>query len=192
MSKRPPYQWIADVGSVLLVGFVIAAYRFLPGRIPTWFFTLAYLVAAAVLAGALTELWLLIRDYRAGRLFPMRNASLFILLLTLVGLPLYLIYAAATGQNPGPSTLLLVPVMLTFAIRNLFRVRLDELSIRAKTGFRSPTEVPLFAVDDIGITDDRITIFREGKAAIQLLRVFFFPRHWTALRERLRSLQSTT
>ncbi len=192
MSKRPPYQWVADAGSVLLVVFVIAAYRFLPGRIPAWLFTLAYLVAAAVLAGALTELWLLIRDYRAGRLFPMRNASLFILLLTLVGLPLYLIYAAATGQDLGPSTLLLVPVMLTFAIRNLFRARLDELSLRAKTGFRAPTEVPLFAIDNITITDDRITIIRNGQPEIQLLRVFFFPRHWTALRERLQSIQSAT
>ena len=142
--RRPPYQLVADVGSVILVVFILVAYRFLPGAVPNWAFALAWVVAAAVLVGVLTELYLFYREYRAGVLFPMRNASLFILLLSVVGLPLYVAYNFATGQYLGPSTLLLIPVLLAFATRNLFRVHLDTVTLRAKTGFRSPVEVPLF------------------------------------------------
>jgi hypothetical protein len=46
--------------------------------------------------------------------------------------------------------------------------------------------VPLFAIDEIRVADDRITVFRDGKPSIVLLRVFFFPSHWAALGERLR------
>ena len=145
---------------------------------------------AAVLIGVLTELYFYLRDYRAGVLFPMRNASLFILLLSVVGLPLYLIYLAISGQPPGPSTLLLVPVLLAFATRNLFRVRIDNLSVRAKTGFRAPIEVPLFRVEDVAMSDDRITITSDTGRPIHLLRAFFFPRHWAGLVERLRHLNT--
>lgn len=187
--KQAPYQLIADVGSVALVLFVIVAYRFFPGEVPDWAFTLAWIVAALVLMATLTELYLLWRDYRAGLLFPMRNASLFILLLSVVGLPLYVGYLLATGQNPGPSTLLLVPVLLTFATRNLFRVRIDQLTVRAKTGFRSPVEVPLFGIENVAFGDDRITITSDQQRPIVLLRAFFVPSHWKVLRERLTELK---
>lgn len=190
MSRRPPYQLIADVGSVALVVFVILAFRFFPGEVPAWAFSLAYGVAALVLIGVVTELYFFWRDYRAGVLFPMRNASLFILLLCIVGLPLYLAYLAATGQPPGASTLLIVPVMLTFATRNLFRVRIDSLSVRAKTGFRAPIEVPLFRVEDVAVSDDRLIITSDTGRPIHLLRAFFFPSHWAAIVEKLRHLST--
>ncbi|WP_116126120.1 hypothetical protein [Lewinella sp. IMCC34183] len=186
--KTPPYQLIATVGSILLVAFVLAAYRFFPGGMPGWSFTLAWIVAALVLAATVTELWLLWRDYRAGLLFPMRNASLFILLFSVVGLPAYLVFAGVTGRELGPATLLLVPVFLSFATRNLFRVRIDNLTLRAKTGFRAPVEVPLFSISDVSVTDDRITVESDDHRPVQLLRVFFLARHWAALRERLTAL----
>ena len=188
MMKAPPYQLVATVGSVLLVAFVVAAYRFFPGTLPAWSFTLAWVVAALVLLATLTELYLLYRDYRAGYLYPMRNASLFILLFSVVGLPAYLIFAGVTGRELGPATLLLVPVFLTFATRNLFRVRLDSLTLQTKTGFRAPVEMPLFSISGVDVADDRITIQADGRRPVQLLRVFFLRRHWEALRERLSAL----
>ena len=183
--RRPPYQLVADIGSVALVVFIIVAYRFLPGGVPGWAFALAWVVAAVVLLGVLTELYLFYREYRAGVLFPMRNASLFILLLSVVGLPVYVAYKFASGQYLGPSTLLLIPVLLAFATRNLFRVHLDAVTLRAKTGFRSPIEVPLFQVEEVSITDDRITITSARARSIVLLRAFFFRRHWQALVQKL-------
>lgn len=183
--RQAPYRTTADVGSVLLVLFVIAAYRFFPGRLPGWSFTLAYIVSVLVLTGVLTELYFYLRDYRAGLLFPMRNASLLILLLSVIGLPLYLVYLLSTGQNPGPSTLLLVPVLLTFATRNLFRVRIDNLSVRAKTGFRAPIEVPLFRIEDVVVREDRITVTSGTERPIHLLRSFFFSKHWARIVEKL-------
>ena len=188
MQKRPPYQLVADIGSIALVLFVILAYRFLPGRVPEWAFGIAYGVSVTVLVSVLTEIVLLLRDYRAGLLYPMRNASLFIFLLSVVGLPLYLIYLFVSGQPPGASTLLLVPVLLAFATRNLFRVRIDALSVLAKTGFRGPTEVPLFRIDEVRETDARIEITADGYRPIYLLRSFFFPRHWAAIREKIAGL----
>ena len=192
MSRRPPYQLVADVGSVLLVVFIILAYRFFPAQVPGWAFRLAYVVAGLVLLGVGTELYLFWRDYRAGVLFPMRNASLFILLLSLVGLPLYLVYLFASGQDPGPSTLLLVPVLLAFATRNLFRVRIDELSVRAKTGFRAPIEVLLFQLEEVAVGEDRITITSATQRPIYLLRAFFFRRHWAGLVEKLKEISQNT
>ena len=183
--RRPPYQLVADVGSVVLVVFILVAYRFLPGAVPNWAFALAWVVAAAVLVGVLTELYLFYREYRAGVLFPMRNASLFILLLSVVGLPLYVAHHFATGQYLGPSTLLLVPVLLAFATRNLFRVHLDTVTLRAKTGFRSPVEVPLFQLEEVAVSDDRITITSARARPIVLLRAFFFRRHWQSLVQKL-------
>ncbi|PHK98277.1 hypothetical protein CGL56_11280 [Neolewinella marina] len=175
----------------MLIAFILAAYRFFPGQLPGWSFALAWVVAALVLLGTLAELWLMWRDYRAGFLFPMRNASLFILLFSLVGLPAYLVFAGVTGRDLGPSTLLLAPVFLAFATRNLFRVRIDQLSLLAKTGFRAPVEVPLFRITDVAVTDDRITIESDGQRPVQLLRVFFLPGHWRQLRERLTGLATT-
>ena len=189
--RTPPYQLIATVGSVVLVAFVLAAYRFFPGQIPDWAFTLAWVVAALTLLGTLTELWLMWQDYRAGRLYPMRNASLFILIFSIVGLPAYLIFAGATGRELGPSTLLLVPVFLAFATRNLFRVRIDNLSLSAKTGFRAPIEIPLFNITGVEMSDDRMTVHADGARDVQLLRAFFIPSHWQALRERLGALDAT-
>ncbi|THH39264.1 hypothetical protein [Neolewinella litorea] len=189
--KTPPYQLIATVGSILLVAFVLAAYRFFPGQLPPWTFTLAWVVAALVLLGTVMELWLMWRDYRAGYLFPMRNASLFILLFSVIGLPAYLVFAGATGRELGPATLLLVPVFLAFATRNLFRVRIDNLTLQAKTGFRAPVEVPLFQITEVSGTEDKITVHSEGHRPVQLLRVFFLASHWRALRDRLGELATT-
>ena len=188
MMKRPPYQWLADAGSIILVVFVVVAYRFFPQSTPSWAFTVTSVLAVAVLVAVITELTLMFRDYRAGYFFPMRNASLFMLLLSLAGIPLYLLYAWITGLYLGPATLLLIPVFLTLVTRNLFRVRLDSLSLRAKTGFRSPREVPLFKVEEVSFEEDKITIHPDGQPPIQLLRVFFFPVHWKAIRTRLTAL----
>ncbi|MBB4079001.1 hypothetical protein GGR28_001618 [Lewinella aquimaris] len=186
--KTPPYQLIANVGSILLVMFVIAAYRFLPGRMPEWGFSLAWVVAGLVTASLAIELWLLWRDFRSGVLFPMRNASLFILLLSVVGMPTYLIYLLFTGQDPGPSTLLLLPVFLAFAVRNLFRIRIDNLTLRAKTGFRSPVEFPLFDITAVEQDDRSITVQSENGRTVRLLRAFFFPGHWERLSTKLSGL----
>ena len=190
MSRRPPYQYLADVGSIALVLFVVAAYRFFPGSVPDWAFTLAAVAAVGVLVCVVTELYLMYRDYRQGHFFPLRNASFFVLLLSLGGIPLYLLYAWFTGAYLGPATLLLVPVFLTLTTRNLFRVRLDSLSLRAKTGFRSPREVALFNIDEVEQNEDRITVRADGQTPIVLLRVFFFPAHWEAIRGRLENFRN--
>ncbi len=186
--RTPPYQLVANVGSILLVAFVLAAYRFFPGQLPDWSFALAWVVSALVLAGLVAELWLMWRAYRAGEFFPMRNASLFVLLFSLVGIPGYLLYTAATGQVPGPATLLLIPVFLAFAVRNLFRVHLDSISLRAKTGFRSPVEIPLFAIRSVEETEDQLIVQADGHRPVRLLRVFFLSAHWDVLRDRLTAL----
>lgn len=190
MNRRPPYQLLADLGSVALVIFVVCAYSLFPGRVPGWAFTVAWWVSGLVLLGAVTELILLYRDYRAGILFPMRNASFFLLLLTVVGLPVYIIYTAVRGDYLGPATLLLVPVFLTLTIRNLFRVRLDVATLQAKTGFRAPTEIPLFNIENVAIGEDRVTVTAPGQRPIELLRVFFFQEHWDALVAKLRNYRS--
>ena len=191
MSRKPPYQWLADVGSIALVVFVIAAYRFFPQSMPSWTFTLASLLAVLVLVAVVTELVLMFRDYRAGYFYPMRNASFFLLLLSLLAVPAYLAYAWITGLYLGPATLLLIPVYLTLVTRNLFRVRLDSLSLRTKTGFRAPREVPLFNIEEVIVAEDKITVRPDGQPPIQLLRVFFFPTHWEAIRTRLSSLRGS-
>lgn len=191
MSRKPPYQWLADVGSIALVIFVVVAYRFFPQSTPSWTFTLASLLAILVLVCVGTELVLMFKDYRAGYFYPMRNASLFLLLLSLIAVPLYLVYAWVTGLYLGPATLLLIPVFLTLVTRNLFRVRLDSLSLRTKTGFRGPREVPLFNIEEVIVAEDRITVRPEGQAPIHLLRVFFFPTHWDAIRTRLATLRGS-
>jgi hypothetical protein len=76
-------------------------------------------------------------------------------------------------------------------VRNLFRVKIDSVTLEAKTGFRSPTHVPLFEVANVEETEGGINIHTTEGKEIRLLRAFFFPGIWKKLRERLMQVGNT-
>jgi hypothetical protein len=102
-----------------------------------------------------------------------------------VALPILGVYGAVTGQSLEASTMLLVPVFLFMAVRNIFRVKIDSIGLEAKTGFRSPTYVPLFDITKVEETERGIHIYTAEGKDIRLFRAFFFPASWDKLRERL-------
>ncbi|WP_020568463.1 hypothetical protein [Neolewinella persica] len=184
-KKTPPYQLIGWGGSILMVILVGFFYQFQDGRVSSFWMGLMSAISFAVLLMAAMEIWILVTDYQKGHLFPMRNATFFLTGLTVISLPVLGIYAAVTGQALEPSTLLLLPVFLFMLVRNLFRIKIDSVALEAKTGFRSPTYVPLFNVANVEETEGGINIRTTEGKEIRLLRAFFFPRVWKKLRERL-------
>lgn len=189
-KKIPPYQLIGWGGSILLVILVGYFYQFNDGRVGGFWMGLMAATSFAVLLMAVLEIWTLVTDYQKGHLFPMRNATFFLTGLTVIGMPILGIYAAVTGQAIEPSTLLLIPVFLFMLVRNLFRVKIDSVSLEAKTGFRAPTYVTLFNVTKVEESEGGITIQTSEGKEIRLLRAFFFPGIWDKLRERLKQLDS--
>lgn len=148
---------------------------------------MAALSFTALLMFAL-EVWKLVDDYQSGHLFPMRNATFFVVCFSVIALPVLGVYGAVTGQSLEASTTLLVPVFLFMAVRNVFRVTLDGVGLEAKTGFRAPTYVPLFDITRVEETDRGIHIHTAKGKDIRLFRAFFFPANWERLRERLSML----
>lgn len=189
-KKIPPYQLIGWGGSILLVILVGYFYQFNDGRVGGFWMGLMAATSFAVLLMAVLEIWTLVTDYQKGHLFPMRNATFFLTGLTVIGMPILGVYAAVTGQAIEPSTLLLIPVFLFMLVRNLFRVKIDSVSLEAKTGFRAPTYVTLFNVTKVEESEGGITIQTSEGKEIRLLRAFFFPGIWDKLRERLKQLES--
>lgn len=172
---------------VILVGYF---YQFQDGRVSGFWMGLMSAISFAVLLMAVMEIWIMVTDYQEGHLFPMRNATFFLTGLTVIALPVLGIYAAATGQALEPSTLLLLPVFLFMLVRNIFRVKIDSVTLEAKTGFRSPTHVPLFEVANVEETEGGINIHTTEGKEIRLLRAFFFPGIWKKLSERLMQVGS--
>lgn len=189
-KKIPPYQLIGWGGSILLIILVGYFYQFKDGRVGGFWMGLMSATSFVVLLMAVLEIWKLVTDYQQGHLFPMRNATFFLTILTIIGLPILGIYGAATGQALEASTMLLVPVFLFMLVRNLFRVRIDSVAFEAKTGFRAPAYVPLFEISKVEETESGISIQTNGGKEIRLLRAFFFPAIWEKLRERLSKLNS--
>jgi len=189
-KKIPPYQLIGWGGSILMVILVGYFYQFQDGRVSGFWMGLMSAISFAVLLMAVMEIWIMVTDYQEGHLFPMRNATFFLTGLTVIALPVLGIYAAATGQALEPSTLLLLPVFLFMLVRNIFRVKIDSVTLEAKTGFRSPTHVPLFEVANVEETEGGINIHTTEGKEIRLLRAFFFPGIWKKLSERLMQVGS--
>jgi hypothetical protein len=188
LKKFPPYQLIGWVCSLLVVGLVFYFYRFNGGQIGRFWMGLMMALSFAVLLMAALEIWKMATDFQAGYLFPMRNATFFVVCLSVVALPVLGIYGMVTGQSLQASTSLLIPVFLFMAVRNLFRVRIDSVALEAKTGFRAPLYVPLFDVERVEETETGIYIKTSQGKEIRLIRAFFFDSIWARLRERLRSL----
>ena len=188
LKKYPPYQIIAFVGSLLLVAFVVWAYRFRAGAVPGWTLNAAIFVAALVTAMTALGLWQLISDYRKGYLFPLRNATLFLTIFSALAIPVLVVWEMIQPGSMSDSTLLLLPIFLFMVSRNLFRIKIDNVALETKLGLRAPTYVPLFNITRVEEDEGGITICRSDGDDVRLLRVFFFKRDWERMRERLTNL----
>ncbi len=187
-KKIPPYQLIGWGGSILLVILVGYFYQFQDGRVGGFGMGLMASTSFAGLLMATLEIWNLVTDYQKGHLFPMRNATFFVVCFSVVALPILGIYGAVTGQSVEASTMLLIPVFLFMAVRNVFQVTIDSVSLEAKTEFRAPIYVPLFDITKVEETDRGIHIHTAGGKDIRLFQAFFFPGSWEKLRERLKEM----
>lgn len=188
LKKIPPYQIISFIGSLLLVGYVLWAYRFRVGSVPEWTLNAAIFVAALVTVMTLLGLGQLFNDYRKGYLFPLRNATLFLTLLSVVAIPVLVVWELIYPDSLSASTLLLLPVLLFMMSRNLFRVKVDNVALEAKLGLRQPLYIPLYSITRVEEDERGLLISRSDGDDIRLLRVFFFASHWRKLKERLSAL----
>jgi len=188
LKKTPPYQligWVCAILVVLLVGYF---FQFHEGAVGGLWMGLMSTFSFVVLLMFVLEVWKLVGQYQEGYLFPMRNATFFVVCLSVVALPILGVYGAITGRTLQISTMLLIPVFLWMAVRNLFRVTIDGVAMEAKTGFRAPLYVPLFDIKRVEETESGLLIETNEGKEVRLLRAFFFERVWERLRTRLGSL----
>jgi hypothetical protein len=190
MKHLVPYQKIGIGAALLVIILVVWMYQFRSDLPPQWMLWLAGILSGLAYLSGLMEAVVLFREYRQGNLFPMRNATFFLATFTLVAYPIVLVCQQFGPQMLHPGNLLLVPVLLLFLIRGLFRVRLDSVQLEAKTGFRPPYRVPLFRIASVDASERRIVVTSDEGKEVHLLRPFFFAAHWEVLRERLEGLSN--
>ena len=185
-----PYQKVAFVCYVFLPVYIVLHFYLLPGTLPGWTIQIAYVAAGFLVIAFGIEAWKLISDYRAGRLFPIRNATFFVTLFSLAAVPLLGLYFWSSGEEFSLPILLLIPVFLYYSVINLFYVRVDNVSLRARTGFRAPLDVPLFGLDRLEVGEEEIVVGGGEGPGVRLLRGYFFPKDWQRLRARMRALEN--
>lgn len=185
LKKMPPYQIIGWAASLILVALVFYYFQLRGGAVGGFGLGLMGVLSCTVLLMFALEVYQLVSGYQRGELFPMRNATFFVVCFSVVALPVLGVYGAVTGQTLPVSTLVLIPVFLFMAARNLFRVTINSVALEAKTGFRAPTYVPLFDVQRVEENETGLVIRTASGPDIRLLRAFFFGSVWNRLRERL-------
>lgn len=188
MQHLAPYQKIGLAAALLVVVLVVWMYQFRTDLPAAWMLWSAGGFSGLAFLSGVMEAAVLYREYRRGHLFPMRNATFFMAAFTLLAYPLVLIYQLIGQPFLHLGNLLLVPVLLLFLLRGLFKVRMDDVQFAAKTGFRAPYRVPIYRIVSVEVTDRRIVVTSDEGREIHLLRAFFFARHWATLRKKLEGL----
>ncbi len=185
-----PYQKVAFVCYLSLPVFIVVNYYLLPDRLPDWLGTIAWVLAGYLLIAFFVEGYLLVSDYLAGRLFPLRNMTFFVTVFSLVAVPLLGVFFWMRGEYYAAPTVLLIPVFFYYCVTHLHFVRIDKVSLQAKTGFGAPVDVPLFGLERIEVGEEEIVADAGSGVGIRLLRGYFFKKDWQQLRRRMKELQN--
>lgn len=191
LKKFPPYQIIATLGSLLLIAYVVWAFQVRETEPPDWTMNAAIFVSALVAVMTLLGIGKMVMDYRQGYLFPLRNATLYLTILTALAIPVMVVWELIEPYSFRPATLLLLPVFLFVVSRNLFRIKVDNVAMEAKLGLRPPVYTPLFNINSVEEDEQGLTIRRNDGGSLRVLRVFFFKGDWDRMRERLLSISTS-
>jgi hypothetical protein len=179
-----PYQRIAHILSIVLL-LAVAYLVVYPTGLPGWVLTTGWVLAGALFAAWGMELWQLIRQFRAGQLFLVRNLTFYVTLATLILIPTVLVGSGTGGF--GPATWLLLPIILFQGTRNLGRVVIDRVAILFKLGAAPGISVPRFQVEAVSAQADQLIVTTPARE-ITLPRRYFYPAQWQRLREELQSM----
>ncbi|MEL6273855.1 MAG: hypothetical protein AAFU03_01960 [Bacteroidota bacterium] len=181
-----PYQRLARFLAIVLLFVLI--YLQASIRPLEWVITLAYTITVPILAAFLLDCYFLIRDFRRGDLFLIRNLTLLVVAFTIIAIPVYLIQGLVIGRSMAPSSWIILSLALYLSVQSLFHVRLDNVSLRLKTGFVPSLELPLFSFRSVQVGEDFIDLKLENGQQRRLRRSYFFPKDWKRLQERLSKL----
>ncbi|MEO0731738.1 MAG: hypothetical protein AAFZ52_02815 [Bacteroidota bacterium] len=191
----PPYRKIGWACVFILLLGIIFFYEgaYFPERMSERSLAIArgaVVVVSVVLALMCTlALGILLRDYRRGHLFLLRNISLLLFgLAGVVIIPAILIYEIVTGSYVDPRTLLIIPMALWMLIQNLSWVLIDNVRFLVRMGMADGLEAPLFRISQVTEDERGLKVVIDGGEPIPLLRAFFSAKVWTRLRARLLSL----
>ena len=178
-----PYQRLARLLAIILL-FVLIYLQASP-RPAGWMITLTYALTAPILAAFFLDSYFLIRDYRRGDLFLIRNLTLLVVAFTIVAIPVYLIQGIIINRPLAPSSWVILSLAIYLSVQSIFHLRLDNVSLRLKTGFVPSLEIPLFTLQSVEVDEDFIDLKLEDGQQRRLRRRYFFANDWRRLRERL-------
>jgi len=178
-----PYQRLARLLAIILL-FILIYLQASP-RPNEWIITLAYALTAPILAAFVLDSYFLVRDYRRGDLFLIRNLTLLVVAFTVVAIPVYLIQGLLINRPLAPSSWVILSLAIYLSVQSIFHLRLDNVSLRLKTGFVPSLEIPLFTLRSVDLSEDFIELKLEDGQQRRLRRRYFFPHDWQRLKERL-------
>lgn len=181
-----PYQRYSRILSFILVALV--ALLFLWPTAPAFLVTIGYALATLVFAAFLLDAYFLFKDFQKRHLFFIRNTSLLISVFTSLLFPFLLAFNPPTQPELW---LIFYPVFLSYSISNLFRVRMDQVSMSIKTGVGKPQEITLFQIEQTLLTEEHVDIMLNNGEQFRLEGSHFFSSDWVRLRERLSEWQKS-
>lgn len=173
-----PYERVGLVAATAVALYVVLDQYLLPAGLPEWADFPAGVFGAYLLLYFGYVVYLRLRDYRRGHLFPLRNLTLFVNLLGVVALPVLL--WREYGADPATrGMLLLVPFFYFVVVRSLAYVYLDAVRLRVQFGPLRSVDAARFNLD-ARVDDDRLRI-TTGAEEVTLLRSYFFTGDWRRL-----------
>lgn len=186
LKRLPPYLIAGMVGTLLLL-LLFFVQRARATALPAELIIAGYATATVVSLAAIAELFGLIRDYRAGHWFPLRSTSFLTAIIAWIGLPAYLIFTVV-ADSLEESTVWIAAAMLFVSVTGLSALRLSEVELQLKLGFKPRFSSPLFSVESIESDEHSILVSTAEGENLRLLRTMFFSSHWQRISQRLASL----
>lgn len=176
-----PYQQYARSLSAILV--LLLLYFFLDADPAGWMITLGGILCCLVLAAAIINAWFLTQEYRKGELYLLNAPSLYVGLFSLLAFPVLLL-----GRMETTNWLFFYVLLFYHFTENIFRVRMDDVSLTVHTGFGNKREVPLFSIHSIILEEDFIEARADGGQLFRLEKRRFFVGSWQRLKRDLAAL----
>lgn len=183
-----PYQRYARYASIALLLFLLAVYA-VPELVPNFLRHLGSGLAILLLLAFGLNLGLMIRDLAKDQLIIVRNATLYVGLLSTVVIVYWAFDDLFSGQGFGFPLWWLAALFLFQFTENLFRIRMDAVGLEIKLSPATPTNLTWFDLGDVKIGETSIEAVRiSSNERLALYRSTFSARQWKLLTDRFSRL----
>ena len=184
---RTPLEKIIRVLTMVLLVLFLTVYFFPAAGMMIWPVVAALVVAAALYVAVGIQLFDVIRQVRAGRLFFLRNISFYTnigILIIVVVFYLYDFFVGTEGEVSWQFPLVMFALLLGYWTQTFSYLYLDSVRVTQRFG-TATTTVPFFAIQQVREEKDGLTITAENGTELFVNQESLPQAQYAAVRSRL-------